>query len=227
MKVAIFTLTKNRLSYTKLFLASLLKNTHLPYDHYIIDQASNDGTIEYLEDLNNQLGNLKIFPLTKNLGINRGINFALDQIGHDYDVIVKLDNDALIETDNWLGQCLMVMNPKLILSPYITGLMENRGGVPRIGFDKEKNIGFTPFIGGICQIGVTRAWFEDSGGFDFPSVQYVPDSDLQFCLHLSSKGYIFGYKEDVTIHHMDTTLGQEKKYPQYFHLRQSEKTCII
>jgi GT2 family glycosyltransferase len=218
MKIAIFTLCKDRLAYTKLTFQSLKEKTHIPYDHFIIDQESTDGTVEWLKEMTNELGKSFVYALPKNIGINRGINFALDRISKEYDVIVKLDNDALIETDGWLEKCLEVLTPKLIISPYVMGLIQNRGGIPRYAFDKERKLGFTFAVGGICQIGLSRAWFEDSGGFDYPVSQYVPDSDISFCKRLTQVGYRFAYKEDVIIHHIDTTAGQLLKYKDLLHI---------
>jgi len=220
MKIAIFTLCMNRLDYTKLFLKSLKKKTKLKYDHFIIDQNSNDGTPKYLD---NKL--VKLYLLQKNIGINRGVNFALDRIGSRYDVIVKLDNDVEIQTESWLKKIIDVLGKKEVLSPYVLGLRDNRGGVFRIGHDKERNIGFTPFIGGICMVAHKNAW-EDSQGWEFP-VPLHAGGDKNFCERLSLDGYRFGYKEDVIIKHIDNTEGQELKYKDYFKLRKQEKTTIL
>lgn len=207
MKIAIYSLVKDRLALTKRMMASLDKNTHIPFDHYIIDQGSKDKTLEYLKTFTYKLGKLYVFPLSKNIGINAGDNFALDKIGKQYDVIIKLDNDALIMTDGWLEKCLLALKPKMLISPYILGLLDNRGGVPRYSVDKDNGLGYTMALGGICLIGYTKAWFEDSGGFD-PSLSadYHHD-DMEFCARLSRAGYKFAYKEDVMIKH----LGGAKK----------------
>lgn len=203
MKIAIFTLTKDRLELTKQMMASLDKNTHIPFDHYIIDQGSTDGTVEWLKTFTYKLGKLYVFPLVKNIGINSGDNFALDKIGMGVDVILKLDNDALIMTDSWLEKCLSVLKPKLIVSPFILGLLENRGGVPRYAYDKKNNLGYTPALGGICMIGHTKAWFEDSGGFPACMPADYHHDDMEFCAKLRENGYKFAYLESVIIRHID------------------------
>jgi len=150
MKIALFTLTKNRFSYTKRTFQSLAKKTHIPYDHFVIDQGSKDKTVKWLNEFHNQLGKVYVYPLAMNIGINRGVNFAIDKIGDKADVVIKIDNDVKIETDGWLEKCLKVLKPKLLISPYVKGLIDNRGGVNRVGYIPEANIGLTPFIGGIC-----------------------------------------------------------------------------
>jgi GT2 family glycosyltransferase len=224
MKIALFTLTKDRYNYTKLMLESLKKTTHIDYAHFIIDQGSKDQTISELQNTDESV---KVYVLPKNIGLNRGLNFAINAVGSDYDILVKVDNDALFITDNWLEKCLNVFEEKLVLSPYVLGLLDNRGGVPRIGYDLERKIGFTPAIGGICMIATRKAWTEDSSGMDYPVPLYVQNSDMKFCQRLKLKGYRFGYKEDVFIKHMDTSLGQIEKYKEYFKIRQTEKTNIL
>ncbi len=108
MKIAIFTLTKDRLELTKQMMASLDKNTHIPFDHYIIDQGSTDGTVEWLKTFTYKLGKLYVFPLVKNIGINSGDNFALDKIGKRNNIILKLYNVALIMIDICLKKFLSV-----------------------------------------------------------------------------------------------------------------------
>jgi GT2 family glycosyltransferase len=203
MKVAIFTLTKNRIELTKQTLESIDKNTHIPFDHYIIDQGSTDETLKWLKTFKYKIGNLYVFPLPKNIGINAGDCFALEQIGRNYDVIIKLDNDALIITDSWLEKCLLVLRKKLIISPFILGLLDNRGGIPRYAYDKDKELGFTYALGGICMIGRTKAWFEDSNGFDGRYNPNYHHDDMEFCDRIRSVGYKFAYKEDVYIKHLD------------------------
>lgn len=223
MKIAILTLCKDRVEYTKLFMGSLEKNTHIPFDHYILNQGSTDKTLDYLSHLRNKT----VFSLEHNIGINRGYNFLLDKLTCNYDVITLLDNDALIMTNSWLEKCVSVLRPKLLLSPYIEGLVDNRGGINRIGFDSKSNIGITPAIGGICMIGMGKTWQEDIRELEFPTT-YHSNMDMSVCFRLYLKGYKFGYKEDVFIQHMDTTSGQKIKYKDYFKLRETiEKRCII
>lgn len=225
MKVAIFTLTKNRLHYTRRTLESLHNKTNIPFDHYIIDQASTDKTLNYLHK-HKDVYNLKIYPLSINIGINRGVNFAIDKIGDEVDVILKLDNDVIFETKGWLEKCLGVLKPKMLISPYVKGLIDNRGGVDRIRYIPELKIGLTPFIGGICMIGLRRAWDKDSGGWEFPVPKHA-GGDKSFCDKLSLSGYRFGYVENVVIKHIETTAGQIERYKDYFALRKQERVNII
>jgi len=226
MKIAIFTLTKDRLYYTKKTLQSLKKKTHIPFDHFILDQDSRDETVNWLNKFTYKQGKLYIYPISTNIGINRGVNFILDKIGKDYDIIVKLDNDVEIETNGWLKKCINVLNKKFLISPYVKGLIDNRGGVNRYGHIKELNMGLTPFIGGICMIGLRRAWTKDSDGWEFPVPKHA-GGDRAFCMKLSLSGYRFGYIENVVIKHQETTKGQHQRFPNYFKKRQTERKVVF
>jgi len=227
MKIALFTLTKDRLNYTQRTLKSLRSKTSVPFDHFILDQNSKDKTVEWLNQFTYKQGKLFVYPLAINIGINRGVNFIVDKIGSEYDIIVKVDNDMTIETQDWLKKCLKVFKPKLLLSPYIKGLIDNRGGVARTRcLDGDIKIGFTHFIGGMCMIGLRKAWYEDSGGWEYPVPRHA-GGDRAFCLQLALKGYKFGYKEDVVIKHIESTSGQHERYSDYFRKRKSERRVIF
>ena len=75
-------------------------------------------------------------------------------------------------------------------------------------------------------IGLRRAWNKDSGGWEFPVPKHA-GGDKAFCANLSLSGYRFGYVENVCIKHIETSLGQIERYPNYFQLRKYEKTHII
>jgi len=226
MKIALFTLTKNRVDYTLKMLQALYEKTNLQFDHFFIDQGSTDETLKLLKNLPTPDGcNRYVYPLQRNIGINRAVNYAIERIGN-YDVIIKYDNDMLVETDGWLKECLMGMEPKLLLSPYISGLIENRGGVRRTGQKFSRNVSLSVAIGGMVMIGLRPAWTTDSGGWTVPAPLHA-GGDIDFCYKLSLEGYVFGYKEDVIIKHMDTSLGQQTKYPEYFKLRGLERTTVL
>ena len=77
MKIALFTLTKDRLEYTKQTFKSLNEKTDLTFDHFVIDQASKDKTVEWLKKFTYNQGKVYVYPLAMNIGINRGVNFAI------------------------------------------------------------------------------------------------------------------------------------------------------
>ena len=51
MKVAIYTLCRDRLAYSKRCFRSLWQNAGYPVDHYVIDNGSTDGSAEFFESV--------------------------------------------------------------------------------------------------------------------------------------------------------------------------------
>lgn len=221
-RVAIFSLTYDRLAYTKACFESLYKTAGYAFDHFIVDNGSTDGTVEWLNELE---GPDKIVILNpRNEGISKASNKALDTMGDRYDIIVKVDNDCLFLTDGWLTKMVEIYksNHLLALSPYVQGLRDNPGGAPReaYGSIRGEMIGMTRHLGGICHFAPARAykdwrWSED----DFlHGVQ-----DLEFSQYLTSIGYQMGYLENYFIEHYEGTEGQHTRFPEYFERRKLEK----
>ena len=61
MKLSIITLTLNKLDYTKKFIKSLFEYTK-DFELIIVDNGSTDGTVEYLETLDNINFDEKFYP---------------------------------------------------------------------------------------------------------------------------------------------------------------------
>lgn len=98
--ITIIILTWNGISKTKKCLESLF-NTNLPSDLevIIIDNGSKDGTVQYLETL--QERKLKIIKNISNLGYSRAVNIGINAAKIKSDILL-LNNDTEILDKNWL-----------------------------------------------------------------------------------------------------------------------------
>jgi hypothetical protein len=122
MRVAVLSLTRDRLAYTKHCFQTLRDLAGCDYDHYVLDQGSQDGTAEWLRETYRPLG---LLTFGANIGVSRGINVLLDIVHtHEpYDVIVKYDNDCELLVDGTLDACAeLAMSGQWITSPHIQGL---------------------------------------------------------------------------------------------------------
>jgi len=227
-KVAIFSLTYDRLDYSKACFASLFDKAGYEFDLYVVDNGSQDGTVEYLKDLQAKYPDrVHIILNPKNVGISKASNQALDAIfDHGgYDMVGKYDNDALSLTTGWLAKItdLWNRNNRMVFSCYIEGLRDNPGGAQRIAHGQMAGelIGITKHMGGICCFADVRAYetYRWEEGSFLHGVQ-----DWEFSQHLLRSGYQLGYLENWSIAHIDSTQGQHEKYPEYFKRRQGEKT---
>jgi glycosyltransferase involved in cell wall biosynthesis len=221
-KVAIFSITYNRLEYTRKSFRSLFNTAEYDYDHFIVDNGSTDGTKEWLEKHYSNL------VLNKdNKGISIASNQALELIKQSgsYDIIVKFDNDCMCLSKGWLKKMVEIYNSNhmIALSCYVQGLRDNPGGAPRIGYGRIRGelVGMTKHLGGICHFVSSKAydewrWSEEE--------QLHGIQDLEFSRYLLTQGYQMGYLENFFVSHGPMgTAAQQKDYPEYFSKRKLEK----
>jgi GT2 family glycosyltransferase len=222
----LFILTKDRLDYTVRTLDSLWANTTTGFDLYLVDNGSTDGSIGYFRDHADRFKEVILNP--HNMGISIGHNQALDAIGAGYDYIVQMDNDCEVITYGWLEEMVRViraLDDKAVLSPFVEGLRENRGGAPR---HEERGVaghivGFSQHVGGISVVAPASVFSE----FRYPVDEPLHgNQDVLFSRHVLARGLELGYVEDVRVRHMDGTDGQHERYPEYFRLAKRESRTL-
>ncbi len=101
--------TYNRLELTKRCLASLYACTNRPFTLCLVDNASTDGTGEFLQAFAGAHSNTRLLLLRQNMGVAVAANLAWNcPEAHKADYYLKLDNDVEILHPNWLN-CLVDM----------------------------------------------------------------------------------------------------------------------
>lgn len=220
-KIAFMTKTYGRLDYTKQMYSSLESSTEYPFDWFVFDQGSEDGTVEWLKKLNPKF--VKYSP--ENVGISKADNTLLDEIAKgDYQIVVHVDNDCQFMTGYWLESFvdLWKRNHKLYMSPYPEGLVHNPGGAPRLGYAYigPYLLEVTQHIGGFCAFIDARAYTD----FRWKDKFKHGNQDWEASLSFAKDGYMPCYVPLHRVWHIDTTAGQQKKYKDYFERRKLEKT---
>ncbi len=111
-RTSLMMVTYNRLDLTKETLNILFNNTVSDFNFIIIDNASSDGTADYLnsfltEELNKNkyMKSFVIQKNEKNLGIGIARNQALKLSNPTDKWLSTIDNDVNLPF-NWLGQCI-------------------------------------------------------------------------------------------------------------------------
>ena len=103
-RCSILVCTFNRLEYLKRCIASLLEIDFPEYEVIIVDDGSNDGTKEFLDNIKND--KIKVVHHERNQGIcaakNTGIKHA------NFDIIACTDDDCTVDR-NWLAELLKVL----------------------------------------------------------------------------------------------------------------------
>lgn len=226
--LVIFMLTMDRFSYTQIAIESIVSNSELNFVMIIVDQNSSDGTVDRLLSGDYSFDGV-LFSMDRNIGISAGNNLSIiaaRELFPNAKYLCKVDNDCEIMTEGWdvvLSEVIDRLDGKAVLSPYVEGLRENKGGVTRYAHSSIKTskgvvtLGLTQHIGGICRLST----FDAYDGFEFDESDTLSgNQDLSFSMYSTmSKGKIMGYIEEVRCRHIDTTDGQHAKYPEYFERR--------
>lgn len=215
LKIAIYSLTRDRLEYTQDCFKKLKEKAGLPYDHYIVDNGSQDGTVGWLKE--NEFK--KVIYNSENLGISKASNQALEEIfKENYDLVIKMDNDCEIESENILKiisdiyESFGKYSARYILSPYVKGInnQPTRGGKDGAN---GYTIGLTAIVGGLFHIVPADIYKDYRYDETLPLAKYQDDF---FCKWFKENGGKIGYIEELKVWHKDTTAGQCEKYPDYF-----------
>ena len=225
-RVAVYTLTRDRLDYTRRSFDFLKEKAGYPYDHYVVDNGSLDGTKEWLRDHESEFAG--VMYNSENQGISIASNQALDMIqngNEKYDLIIKMDNDCDVESDAILHQIVEMyqslgeFSPKYILSPFVKGIINQptRGRSTQIA---GRNVGLTGIVGGLFHIVPNSVYAEYRFPVEMPKAK---GQDDHFCKWFKDKGGELGYIEGLSVWHMDGTDKQAQVYPEYFKRKWEEE----
>jgi GT2 family glycosyltransferase len=252
MRIAIYTLTRDRIEYTKHCFGVLREKAGMDFDHYVLDNGSTDGASSWLRENGKMFKKLVCMP--ENIGISAGSNMMLDVIfsSGDYDLIIKMDNDCEVVTDGILRKVCDVFWPtpsSFGYSPFAPPRPtatppERRGGEfrngeilrmvlsPRVnGINKQPKRGLEKVINGY-RVGFTSivgGLFHIVPAVIYSNYRYplnLPKAwgqDDDFCHVMNQKGIRTGYIEDLEVNHYETTSGQAARYPEYFERKWEEE----
>lgn len=248
-KTAIITLCYNKLDKaTKPYLESLYKYTEEDsFDLYLVDNGSNDGTKEYIQEFKKSHKNIEIITNKENLGYSKGNNIALSKVlKKNYDYIALLNNDILF-TPNWLSdtikgfredESLGMLSPrnneKCNLTPenYINSYKKYLSK-----FSAPFKYVVTPFFS--CVV-IKKEVLKQIGIFDENfSPAFFEDNDLSF--RAMYKGYSLAYINSVFIYHNHSTTSSSidssipernkkyffKKHPLARYIWEHKRTNLI
>lgn len=214
MRIAILTLTRDRLAYTKHCFETLRENAGCDFDWFILDQGSQDGTPEWLLEQDD----LDVTLMEENIGICRGLNLLLDTAvdPRDYDVLVRYDNDCEVLTPDTLVELArLAVETNRILAPRVLGLKN-----PPATLSQDGSFSETMILGGIFMV-IPAALFTEHGYRYrdwFPP--YAGDEDI--CRWWREKRGKCGYIEDFQVNHYLTSEGQERDDIPYYERKKKE-----
>ncbi|MEK7700204.1 MAG: glycosyltransferase, partial [Planctomycetota bacterium] len=219
----IIILTWNALDYTKKCVHSIQHHTSYPHEIIFVDNASTDGTVEYLRNLVKEHSNYKLIENKENRGFAAGNNQGAAAASGEY--VLLLNNDVLV-SDGWLESLVesLEKDEKIGMVGPITNSISGRQMINSIPYADDG--GFHEFsqkirkacygwltpryrIAGFAVL-MKKSLYEDVGGLDesFGTGNYE-DDDL--CLKIREKGYAIMVDESVFIHHYRSQTFIENK----------------
>jgi hypothetical protein len=216
VRIAVLSLCRDRLAYTKHCFQTLRDLAGCDYDHYVLDQGSQDGTVDWLETEQESGGITDYYVVAENIGVSRGINRLLDWIHpENYDVIVKYDNDCELLVDGTLRVCAEIAAPGYwMMSPHIMGLnsppvVEREELMTTALFRKQPayRIGIPNIMGGIFM--AAPASLYETYRHDESNPIWGLD-DAKIVDYWRAQGGEVGYLLDYPARHFLTTAGQEQ-----------------
>ncbi|MEM2191863.1 MAG: glycosyltransferase family 2 protein [Archaeoglobaceae archaeon] len=209
---------------------SILNQSIKNFELLVIDNASKDKSIEYLQEMAKN-GQLELIKNRENLGYIKAVNFGIETTNSEF--IALINNDAFIKED-WLEQMLLASKDETagifaskILYP--NGLINSAGHVIYRGFAVmergwfEKDSGQYDdevYVAGACGAAAfyRRKLFEDIGLFDEDYFMYNEDVDL------SLRALLFGWKiryvpKAVAYHLHSASTGFMSDFSVYYNSR--------
>jgi len=206
VKVAVLTLTRDRVEYTEHCFAKLRDLAGCGFDHYVLDQASTDDTPVWLAEqyLDGHLRSVT-FEL-ENLGITRALNQMLAGLDGAYDLIVRFDNDCEVTQPGTLRKvCEVALAHEAIVAPRILGLQNPPGIIQEthLGDDVLEETGI---LGGIFMAIPSSLFVEHGFRYDESMPAYTGDEAI--VPWWRSRGGRAGYLAGWEVNHYLTTEGQ-------------------
>ena len=98
--ITVATVTWNRLEYTRKLIDSVLRCSHVPYRLLIVDNGSQDGTVDFLRALAEHEPHVTVIENRQNRGLIRGLQQIRDHL--DSGLVICCDNDMEVLTNYWL-----------------------------------------------------------------------------------------------------------------------------
>ncbi len=220
---SIVILTYNQLEYTKLTLDSIRRHTKAPYEIIVVDNASSDGTVEYLKTQKDIL----LIANESNAGFPAGCNQGIERSKGHY--VLLLNNDVVV-TDEWLNGLIECAESSPLVG--IVGPMSNRVS----GLQLERNVGYTrlsrlqdyakkyrtknrrkwfesPRVAGLCML-IKREVIHKIGGLD-PAFGLGNCEDDDYCLRAAHAGFKVAIASDVFIHHFGSKSFAKDGWEKY------------
>lgn len=239
-KAAVVILNYNGRQVLPTFLPSVI--THSEFELWIIDNASTDDSIDFLEK---NFPEVPLIKLTSNFGYAGGYNWGLEELRGQYEFFILLNSDVAVTPDwdsdliDWLDKNpdYSAIQPKILSwqdrktfdyagagggyldalgYPYCRGRIWNTLEVDHGQYNDAVQV---DWASGACLVIRATDYFEQNG-FDAHFFAHMEEIDL--CWRLRKSGRKIGYLGSVTVFHQGgATLDRASSRKLYLNIRNS------
>jgi GT2 family glycosyltransferase/glycosyltransferase involved in cell wall biosynthesis len=228
-KASLIILTYNNLDYTRMCLDSIYAKTGVAeYEIIVVDNASGDGTPDFLRTYAETKPNLRLILNSTNLGFSRGNNQGAAEAAGEY--LVFLNNDVVV-TEGWLSTLIAYLqDPQVGMVGPVTNSSGNECQI-QVNYEdlegldefaeqyvnehqgRSFEIRMLPFQ---C-VAMRKSVYEEIGPLDerFGTGMFEDDD---YALRMARKGYRIICAEDVFIHHWGSASFSKLVYTDYWDL---------
>lgn len=238
-------LNYNGVHHLESYLPTFLEACTYPHEILVIDNASNDDSIAYLQEWHPEV---KIRGLKKNYGFAGGYNKGLQEINSKYTLIVN--SDIILNKDclDPLIHC-MEMDPSIgIVQPKIRSIEDKAyfeyagaagGWIDLLGYpfcrgrvfdtiEEDQGQYDDPieiaWASGACML-IRSDLFHQLGGFDADYFAHQEEIDL--CYRVRKAGYRILCLPEATVYHLGGgTLSYESPFKTFLNFRNNINTLI-
>jgi len=229
--VSIIVLTHNNLHLNEHCINSIYRCTTYPnFELIVVDNASTDGTLAYLQEMAGKVSNLKLIRNDRNNGFAKGVNTGIKAAAGEY--LVILNNDTVV-TRGWLGRLIRYLEKDQTIGMVgpVTNLAGNEARIEtnyssleemeqfaeRYTREHENEHFPVETLAMFC-VAVRKSLFAEVGPLD-ERFEIGMFEDDDFALRVRNRGYKIICAEDVFVHHFHNAsfkLMGEQRFREIF-----------
>ena len=223
-KITVITVVHNQLRHTKNFINSLRRFAVNPLQIIVVNNASTDGTGDWLSNqpsrwVNGRDATLCILHQETNLGWVGGINKGLDYVDQDTEFIIFANNDVVVDSAGWERRLLSHFDSTVgavgPTSNYVAGRQNRIFDHPGITEEETKLlIGFFMCVrkSVIDEVGL----LDDLHSFEKEGSVNSGGDDLDYSIRIRAKNYRLLIARDVFVYHAGSQSLKDKLTDQEY-----------
>lgn len=207
-ELAVVVVTYNRIDWLKKNLYSLLYQSKRPDKIYVVDNASDDGTKDYLLDIKKKKeGFIEIITMKSNLGCSGGNYYGVGKAFQDgFEWISIMDDDCICDKQLFNKIFKLELDNNNVYIPYKLAIEDRETLL--LSKDSDKNlysIEYAPFNGFL----VHRSFISKAG---FPVKDYfIYSDDDEYSMRVRTYGGKLIVVKDAIVYHPNKTKIFTKK----------------